>query len=53
MLPIARICCVAAQKIAEGAVGAVLNREQLMALYDAPVEKITDQTAGVSAFLPG
>ena len=40
-------------KIAEGAVGAVLNREQLMALYDAPVEKITDATAGVSAFLPG
>jgi molybdopterin-binding protein len=31
----------------------VLNREQLMALYDAPVEKITDATSGVSAFLPG
>jgi iron complex transport system ATP-binding protein len=40
-------------KIAEGAVGAVLNREQLMALYDAPVEKITDPAAGLSAFLPG
>ena len=40
-------------KIAEGAVDTVLNREQLMALYDAPVEKITDPTAGVSAFLPG
>jgi iron complex transport system ATP-binding protein len=40
-------------RIAEGVVGAVLNREQLMALYDAPVEKITDPTAGASAFLPG
>jgi len=40
-------------KIAEGTVETVLNREQLMALYDAPVEKITDPTAGVSAFLPG
>jgi iron complex transport system ATP-binding protein len=40
-------------RIAEGAVNAVLNREQLMALYDAPVEKITDTTAGVIAFLPG
>ena len=40
-------------KIAEGVVDAVLNREQLMALYDAPVEKITDPTAGASAFLPG
>ena len=33
--------------------GAVLNREQLMMLYDAPVEKITDPTVGASAFLPG
>ena len=40
-------------KIAEGAVGTVLNRQQLMLLYDAPVEKITDPTAGASAFLPG
>ena len=40
-------------RVAEGAVGAVLNREQLMMLYDAPVEKITDPTAGASAFLPG
>ena len=40
-------------KIAEGAVGTVLNRQQLMLLYDAPVEKITNPTAGASAFLPG
>jgi iron complex transport system ATP-binding protein len=40
-------------RVAEGAVGAVLNREQLMMLYDAPVEKITDPTAGATAFLPG
>ena len=40
-------------RVAEGAVGAVLNREQLMMLYDAPVEKITDPTVGASAFLPG
>jgi iron complex transport system ATP-binding protein len=41
------------EKIAEGRIDTVLNREQLMALYDAPVEKITDATSGVSAFLPG
>ena len=40
-------------RVAEGTVGAVLNREQLMMLYDAPVEKITDPTVGASAFLPG
>ena len=40
-------------RVADGAVGAVLNREQLMMLYDAPVEKITDPTVGASAFLPG
>jgi len=40
-------------RVAEGAVGAVLNREQLMMLYDTPVEKITDPTVGASAFLPG
>jgi iron complex transport system ATP-binding protein len=39
-------------KIGEGAVGAVLNREELMMLYDARVEKITDPTTGASAFLP-
>ena len=40
-------------RVAEGTVGAVLNREQLMMLYDTPVEKITDPTVGASAFLPG
>jgi iron complex transport system ATP-binding protein len=40
-------------RIAEGAIGAVLGREQLEALYGAPVEKITDAAAGKSAFLPG
>jgi iron complex transport system ATP-binding protein len=39
-------------RIGEGAVDTVLNREQLEALYGAPVEKITDP-AGGSAFLPG
>jgi len=40
-------------RIAEGAIGAVLKREQLEALYGAPVETITDAAAGKSAFLPG
>jgi iron complex transport system ATP-binding protein len=39
-------------RIAEGAIGAVLNRAQLEALYGAPVETITD-ASGRSAFLPG
>lgn len=39
-------------RIAEGAIGAVLNRAQLEALYGAPVETITD-AAGKIAFLPG
>jgi iron complex transport system ATP-binding protein len=39
-------------RIAEGAIGAVLNRTQLEELYGAPVETITD-TAGRIAFLPG
>jgi iron complex transport system ATP-binding protein len=39
-------------RIAEGAIGAVLNRVQLEELYGAPVETITD-TAGRIAFLPG
>lgn len=41
------------ERIGEGAVGSVLNREQLEALYNAPVEKITDSATGASAFLPG
>jgi iron complex transport system ATP-binding protein len=40
-------------RIAEGAIGAVLDRERLEALYGAPVETINDTTAGKSAFLPG
>ena len=40
-------------RIAEGAVGAVLNRAQLEALYGAPVETLTDPTTGATAFLPG
>jgi iron complex transport system ATP-binding protein len=40
-------------RVGEGAVATVLNREQLEALYGAPVEKITDVAAGMSAFLPG
>ena len=39
--------------IAEGAIGAVLNRGQLEQLYGAPVEIVTDPAAGKSAFLPG
>jgi hypothetical protein len=38
---------------AEGAIGAVLSRVQLEALYGAPVEIVTDTAAGKSAFLPG
>ena len=40
-------------RIAEGATGTVLNRQQLEALYAAPVETITDTGKGESAFLPG
>jgi iron complex transport system ATP-binding protein len=39
--------------VAEGNIAAVLNREQLQALYGAPVERIVDTAAGKSAFLPG
>jgi iron complex transport system ATP-binding protein len=39
--------------IAEGAVGTVLSREQLEALYRAPVERLTDVVSGKAAFLPG
>ena len=41
------------ERIAEGAVGAVLTREQLEALYGAPVEMLTDAATGQTAFLPG
>ena len=40
-------------RIAEGAIGAVLNRAQLEALYRAPVETITDTATDRTAFLPG
>ncbi len=40
-------------RIAEGAVAAVLTREQLEDLYRAPVEMLTDGATGANAFLPG
>ena len=40
-------------RIAEGAIGAVLDRARLETLYGAPVETINDTAAGKSAFLPG
>jgi iron complex transport system ATP-binding protein len=40
-------------RIADGPVGNVLTCKQLTALYGAPVEQITDPSAGTSAFLPG
>jgi iron complex transport system ATP-binding protein len=43
----------AGERIAEGAVGTVLTREQLEDLYKAPVEKLTDSASGHAAFLPG
>ncbi len=43
----------ARERIAEGAVGAVLTRERLEDLYRAPVQKLTDATTGHAAFLPG
>lgn len=43
----------AGERVAEGAVGEVLTRAQLEALYGSPVEALTDSTTGASAFLPG
>ena len=43
----------AGERIAEGAVGAVLTRERLEDLYRAPVETLTDAATGHTAFLPG
>jgi iron complex transport system ATP-binding protein len=40
-------------RIGEGAVGEVLIRAQLEALYGTPVELITDAGGGRSAFIPG
>ena len=39
-------------RIAEGPVKDVLNREQLEALYRAPVERLVDPETGAVAFLP-
>jgi len=41
------------ERIAEGPVRDVLNREQLEALYRAPVERLSDPASGGTAFLPG
>jgi len=41
------------ERIAEGSVRDVLNREQLEALYRAPVERLFDPIRGGTAFLPG
>ena len=43
----------AGERIAEGAVKAVLTRAQLEALYGAPVEILTDTASSAVAFLPG
>ena len=40
------------RRLAEGPVASVLNREQLEALYRAPVERLTDPQSGAVAFLP-
>jgi iron complex transport system ATP-binding protein len=41
------------ERLAEGPVADVLNREKLEALCGTAVEMLTDATAGRSAFLPG
>ena len=43
----------AGERIAEGSVADVLTRAQLEALYQAPVEVLTDAAGGRTAFLPG
>src|SRR5215813_11844905 len=40
-------------RVGEGSVRDVLNREQLEALYRAPVERLFDPIRGGTAFLPG
>jgi iron complex transport system ATP-binding protein len=40
-------------RVAEGKAGEVLTRENLEALYQAPVRMLTDPAAGETAFLPG
>jgi hypothetical protein len=39
-------------RIADGPAAAVLNRDQLEALYQASIERLTDHTTGAVAFLP-
>jgi iron complex transport system ATP-binding protein len=41
------------QRLAEGGVRDVLTRAQLESLYGAPVETLTDDATGATAFLPG
>jgi hypothetical protein len=40
-------------RVADGPVATVLNRQQLEALYHATVERLTDPDSGAVAFLPG
>jgi iron complex transport system ATP-binding protein len=40
-------------RLAEGATGAILDRDRLQALYGAPVDLIVDRENGRTAFLPG
>jgi hypothetical protein len=51
--PIAPTCSETVSASQKRRVADILNREQLEALYRAPVEKLTDMAAGASAFLPG
>jgi iron complex transport system ATP-binding protein len=41
------------ERIGEGATGEVLGRAQLEALYQTPVELVSDTSSGRTAFLPG
>ena len=41
------------QRLAEGRVREVLTRARLQALYGAPIEMLTDEATGTTAFLPG
>jgi iron complex transport system ATP-binding protein len=40
-------------RVAEGKVNSVLTRDNLEALYGAPIRTLTDRASGESAFLPG
>ena len=40
-------------RIADGPAAAVLNREQLKALYQASIEQLIDRDSGAVAFMPG